>query len=261
VQNFAQANRISIKKDNGLTTINRVMTIVKNYSKNGGSGCGDNSDDLERNMYWVKSKHGCCSDHGQVFTASALLNGIYAREVHEGGQHKFNEFFDDSLQKWIWVDSQYCLMAKNENDKFLSLYELRKLMLQNQKISWFFFGTSQHVCYKTSPDSIDLFKKESFVQIRMTLDNNVFKVDKYNSWLSWMPREVRQMILLTVGIQPQYLVYDPSNLSTDKHTYLKYSFYLIIFLLFIINLLLLKIIAKLERKFFHETNHTRYQIG
>ena len=46
----------------------------------------------------------------------------------------------------------------------------------------------------------------------MTLGNNVLEVDYYNQKLLWLPKVVRQAVLLIFKIQPKYLIYDPQNI-------------------------------------------------
>ena len=86
---------ISKKMDDSINTIKKAQTISLLYSKNGGSGCGEKSDNLIENLKWLSQDigYGCCSDHTQTFLALSILNGVFSREVHHIG-HTFNEFYD-----------------------------------------------------------------------------------------------------------------------------------------------------------------------
>jgi hypothetical protein len=220
----------------------RVKKIALTYSKNGGPGCGANSDDLVKNIKWLSEDngHGCCSDHSQAFIALCLINNIFAREVHHKS-HTFNEFFDPQLQKWVWIDTQYCLMAQNEIGQYLSLKEIFLYSKENKKIEWAFFGTPLHKLYNTSDYKriTNYFTPQEFSLILMTLGNNVFEVDYYNQKYAWVSQELRQFLLLSIHKQPSYLFYDPQNLLVSKLKKIQITFWSIILFFGGINLWIL----------------------
>ncbi len=194
--------------------VNRVKEIILTYSKNGGLGCGINSDDLIKNIKWLSEDngHGCCSDHSQVFVALCLVNNIFPKEVHHSS-HTFNEFFDPKLQKWIWVDTQFCLFAKDEQGNYMSLKEIYNAFQGDKAINWEFFGTPQHQFYTKEglANFEELFSKQQFKLITMTTGNNVFEMDYYNKKYALVPREIAQFYFLATHKQPKYLFFDPKN--------------------------------------------------
>ena len=197
--------------------IERVKAIVGTYSKSGGEGCGNYSNDLVENIKWLMKDdgHGCCSDHSQAFVALCLSNKIFAREVHHS-KHTFNEYFDDKKQKWIWIDSQCCLLAKDTiANEYLSLIEIREHFEAKKKIHWEFFGTKANKL--SNPEKLTSILNEYYIEqpfdvILMTLGNNVYEVNYYNRKLQHLPKEIQQLSLLSVGIQPHYAIFDPKNI-------------------------------------------------
>ncbi len=220
----------------------RAQNIALTYSKNGGSGCGKNSSDLIKNIRWLSEDngHGCCSDHSQVFIALCLVNKIFSREVHHKS-HTFNEYYDPSLHKWIWIDTQYCLMAQDDKGNFLSLKETYEILKDKQKVNWYFFGTPLHQLYNASDYQriTNYFTTEEFKILAMTLGNNVFEVDFYNKKYTWLPKEIKQFLLLSINKQPGYLFYDPENLITSKLKYIKVVSLLVLSSFIMINMWIL----------------------
>lgn len=212
IDNHTISRLISKKTDDSIGTIRKVEMISLSYSKNGGPGCGENSDNLIENIKWISKDngHGCCSDHAQTFLALSIINGVFSREVHHIS-HTFNEFYDPYWKKWIWIDSQFCLMAQNSKGEYLSFYELNSIIERKEKFRWVFFGTSKHKFYSIKPSDDIEYQYSNFETMIMTLGNNVFEVDHYNQKLSWLPKEIKQFVLLILKKQPRYLVYDPYN--------------------------------------------------
>ena len=97
--------------------------IALSYSKYGGNGCGYYNEDLINKINWVAKGGGCCSDHSMVFLCLSLLNGINSREV-SNMNHTFNEFWDPIKCKWIFIDTEYLVMAQDSSGNYLSTLEI-----------------------------------------------------------------------------------------------------------------------------------------
>jgi hypothetical protein len=193
-----------------IPTTETIKKIVLSFSKNGGKGCGDYSDDLMQNIIWSKYGGGCCSDHAQVFTALCLLNGLYTREVHNK-IHTFNEVWDIELKKWIWVDPQFCLLGMDNKGNYLSLLEIQNRITNKKKINWQFFGNRNHIFYNTSPISHQYYQPKIFSEITITMGNRVFSEDIWNEKLKFLPKDLRQLIMISTGISPTYYIYSVSS--------------------------------------------------
>jgi hypothetical protein len=188
-------------------TVEEVKAMVMLFSKNGGIGCGAFSDNLRENIYSVAIGNGCCSDHSQVFMALAIINGISAREVHHFS-HTFNEYWDTALKQWVWVDTQYALMARDSLGRYLGLADIYQNMQAGKAVVWEFFGNYNHLFFRQPPEEHLYYQKDQFNTLVMTLGNNVFEVDYYNQKLQFLPRAIRQFFLLSIDIQPSYTYYE-----------------------------------------------------
>jgi len=219
-----------------------IKKLALIFSKNGNDepgDCGRYSDELVKNMEWLNTENGkgCCSDHAQVLIAYSLLANISCREVHNI-PHTFNEYFDRQENKWIWIDPQFCLMAKDSADNFLSLLEIQNYYKADHQPLWQFFGTKEHVASRIEPSLINgYFIKESFDAIRMTLGNNVFSVDKVNHELKYLPRNIRQLYLLSIKKQPGWVYHSNEKKMETYYHIIKYGFYSFISLLLLFNLI------------------------
>jgi hypothetical protein len=197
-----------------------IKSLVLTFSKHGiEGGCGQISDDLLENIKWVTSGHGCCSDHSQTFLALALLNGINAREVHNL-HHTFNEYWDSTARRWIWVDPMFTLLARDDHGDYLGLRQIQQRLQLGQKIDWELFGTPSQAFRNEEVANHPLFQWEAFQTVGMTLGNNVFQEDRWNERLGFMPRSFRQLALYVVGVKPGYGYFDASPKSGISRAYL-----------------------------------------
>ncbi len=73
-----------------------------------------------------------------------------------------------------------------------------------------------------------------------TNGNNVFEVNKWNRFLFYIPRAIRQFGLILFNIQPNYLIFDPMNSLVSKLFYIKLYFILFSSICFITNLYVVK---------------------
>ncbi len=216
-----------------------AQKVVLLFSKNGSaepSDCGLYSNNLEENIKWLNTNegHGCCSDHAQVFIAMGLLAGLPVREVHNDS-HTFNEFWDRQLNKWIWIDPQYWLMAKDSNGILLSLIEIQDVYRKGHRPNFYMFTNQRNYLNDISLNDVfnTYYSSDNFRVIRMTLGNNVFRVDKFNSYLNFLPKSLIQTILLSLDIQPGFVYYEYEvNLERKYHTYL---FFIILYVLLILS--------------------------
>jgi hypothetical protein len=228
------------------TFLDSLKQIVNQFPGNGSSAFGLHSNNLLENFYWVKNGGGCCSDFSQVFLAILLSNGFNAREIHNL-EHTFNEVYDKKNKKWIWVDSQYKLVAFNSEGELLSFYEMFKIQSGNN-INFSFFGNKNDAFYgkdlnKMIKNDLDwrYWSKSGFSVLIFTNGNNVFRENYLNLKYSFLPREISQTLFLTLGLKPNYLYYDPFHVKKD--TFNKVKVFLIISLLMLLlgNLIVIKI--------------------
>jgi hypothetical protein len=229
------------------TFLDSLKQIINSFSRTKASGCGTHSTNLMENFYWVKNGEGCCSDYSQVFLALLLSNGFNAREVHNL-EHSFNEVYDKKNKKWIWIDSQYKLVAFNSVGELLSSYEIFKNYQSNKNINFSFLVEKNDAFYgmdvnKMIKNEFDwkYWSKSGFSVLFFTNGNNVFYENYLNLKYSFLPREISQTLFITLGLRPNYMYFDP--LHVKKNTFNKVKVFLIssILMLLLGNLVVIKI--------------------
>ena len=221
INDFKKRNNFKIE-NKANSFLDSVFQIANSFSKGiNGSGCGDYSDNIIKNLNWVSKKNGCCSDFSQCLIATCLISGINVREVYNR-RHVTNEVFYPKINKWIFIDAHYHFVATTfNNDKYLNSLEIFDYYQKKIPINFHFFGSKEsllnnetinsHLLKYTDPKTgIEGFSANQV--LIFPNGNNVFEVDYYNQKLIIFPRWIRQFIFILVGIQPSYYVYDPSNL-------------------------------------------------
>ena len=78
--------------------------------------------------------------------AILFSNGFNAHEIHNL-EHTFNEVYDKKNKKWIWIDSQYKLVAFNSEGELLSLYEIFKNYQSEKIINFSFLDDKNNAFY------------------------------------------------------------------------------------------------------------------
>ncbi len=186
--------------DSNYTVFSKVRIISSTFSKYGGNGCGSFNDDLIKKINWVSNGGGCCSDHSMVFISLCLTNNIVAREVSHLS-HTFNEFWDPKRGKWLFIDSEYLLMAKDSSGNYLSAYELFQAQKNRSKFILESFGSVNEGAKSAGLKYADA---SNFQCLFLKMQNDVFAEEYWNKTLILLPKELRQIVLITCGIQKGY---------------------------------------------------------
>ena len=221
----------------------KAQFITLLYSKNGGPG-GGGAKDLLHNIQRLNDENGMgdCTDHAEVFIALSHVYGLISRVVHHN-RHTFNEVYDSSRKKWLWIDTQFAIVAKNDKGNYLSLLEMMSHMNNDKDIIYEFFGNSNHSFYASSPNKHPYYDdKEDFTYIMLTLGDNIFCQDRFNSKLKLLPKPIRQFIAIVLREQPKYIVY--TTMMTDelrRRTLIRYVFIALSLFYGIINTLALSL--------------------
>ena len=235
----------------------KARNIVLDFIKNGSDYCSDKNNLFELLLYLNKGNHGCCTDHSQGFLAYSFLFDLDAREVHTVG-HVTAEFYDHTLNKWLWIDPLYAMMARSKEGEYLSLLEIREKYYLNLEVDYEFFGKDTEYFNKVDPYLFTYYDdKEDFETIMITWGNNVFEEDYYNTGLSNFPKSLRQYIGILTGKIPFYykLIDEQSTDSIDDLNSSKFIYLIVINVFVIINaaLIILFFLAAVS-KFFKRNN-------
>jgi hypothetical protein len=195
----------------------RARAIALLYSVNGGSICGG-FDDLLDSLQRMPQGFGCCSDHGEGFLALGQALGLQVRELYHS-EHAFNEFWVPALGKWVFIDTQYALMARDPDGTWLGAFEIRERLREGKPFEYDFFGGPRHhfakgFPWKTPWDSPYYKDIDGFKNLRLIWGSNIYEQDRFEERLGWMPRSARHVIGHVAGVFPRRVIYEDA-VTTD----------------------------------------------
>ena len=219
------------------TSIDKAKQITMSYSINGSKRI--EHANIASKIKNLRRGYGVCSDHSEIFLALSHVYGLKSREVHNT-EHTFNEFYSKELEKWVWIDTQFGLLAKQDN-KYLNLLDMKKLYDKNIIPYFQFFGDSNFSAYNRKPETIKFYNsKEDFRTIMLTKGNNVFEVENYSNNLSLLPKSLKQFFLLLSNIQPSYQIfYSYENDRINELKKITNYFYGFVFIWLFSNILII----------------------
>jgi hypothetical protein len=202
--------------------IKKAKSIVLLFQKEDEDKLADFPSLIEKIKTFTKPNvYGDCSDNSEVFAAIGSFFGLTVRQVHNT-VHVFSEFYDHYLHKWIWIDPENAIMARNDKGEYLSLAEMTHMYFKNEKINYELFGRNKEPEMKKNYFYYYYDGKDKFSYIMMTLGNNFYEVDHYRNRLNFLPKFIGQFILLAGNIQPHYVIYSGSRAVITEWEFIKY---------------------------------------
>lgn len=162
----------------------------------------------------IAGKGGYCSDFTQSFNALALAAGLdirewgFAWETMANG-HAFNEVWEPSLQKWVFIDSFVSFyVVDRDSGEPLSTLEFREALLteggvtadQVVKIVPSQFG------FKSVEKALSWYRRGA-PRMFLLLGNNVYSYDAHPliQFAEALPRSVEMMLAIALGEHPRFL--------------------------------------------------------
>jgi hypothetical protein len=185
--------------------------------------------------------YGDCSDNAEVFIALGSFFGLTVREVHNA-VHVFSEIYDHHLRKWIWIDPENAIMAKNVKGEYLSLVEMASLYIKNEKIDYELFGKNTDPEMKKNYFYYYYSGKDKFSYVMMTLGNNIYEVDKLSRRMSFLPKLIREFIILVSNVKPHYVIYSSNRSVIVGWHFMKYLTIISACGIILINIALVKVL-------------------
>lgn len=184
--NLEQSNKI----DKGIQLAKLVRLKIK-----GGKGLGLSSDKTLKSM--LEGEGGVCSDIAQAYNNFCILNDIKIRELgiidkiyDSKHDHSFNEFYSETLNKWIAIDvSKGIYFVDPINKEKLSAVELFNLIDNKKEVEFVSFLNDKNYDF-----NVDL--EESVEQIYFQKNSIPFLISNYNIifydrllnlFQSWLP--------------------------------------------------------------------------
>nr|WP_321223026.1 transglutaminase-like domain-containing protein [uncultured Psychroserpens sp.] len=139
------------KPNNDVDLVKQLSVWLQNNIK-GGPGLSEPSDEALKIM--LSGKGGVCSDMAQVFNNFCVINNIQVREwgntrapfSNDYGGHSFNEFYSNTLNKWILIDVSYSLFfyANNKTEP-LSVLEIYDFFPDPNEVYFETFNSSKKI--------------------------------------------------------------------------------------------------------------------
>lgn len=189
-------------------TIKRAEWLASQMGHDGGENFPPGTllvDKLNR----LPHGEGVCSDHVEGFIALCSIFGIEAREVSTSVHTTAGVYLPEE-HRWAWMDPEFALVARNSAGQLMTSAEMRDAMLHEKDFRLEYFGGDPaRVMARINPHQHEYYNSPAdFGDLVLTFGNNVFEFDEYRSGAAWMPRPVRQFVLLMLGIQPDYRFVD-----------------------------------------------------
>jgi hypothetical protein len=180
--------------------LNIALITNKLYNGlNAGGGTYVDLEDLEDHLL-NPERGGRCSDYSEYFLSQLILNGFEAREV-SNLNHTAVEVYLNSLNKWIWVDSQLDVLILDTNENVLNAFEISNFDV-DEKV-FFPFNKNLENDYKRFPECYIL--NNPFQQITYSIDSRVFKFDKLRKY--FFDRKLHS-IFVTIILEKNKLLYN-----------------------------------------------------
>jgi hypothetical protein len=220
---YIQSGRRNIESQKD--EIKKAKAIVLLYQKEDQDKNGDFPSLLDKIKTFPKvNVYGDCSDNSSMLMALGSFFGLTVREVHNT-VHVFDEIYDHNLHKWIWIDPENAIMAKNDKGEYLSLVEMTQRYNNNEKINYELFGKNEDPEMKNNYFYYYYDGKAKFSYIMMTLGNNIYEVDRYTSHMKhmkYLPKSVGQFIMLVSNIKPRYVIYSGNREVINRWYLIRY---------------------------------------
>lgn len=201
------------------STIEKAKLIALTYSRNGTRNDSngnpehpyDRTADLLYILATIREPRGLCSDHAHVFNAICSMAGLDSMQVECA--HTTSGIYCPELHKWVWIDTEYALMAKWPDGQYMSPLELVEANQNHKDFDYEFFGTPEHVFATVDPKTYLMYRPDQFPKIfAVEWGNNELQHDSITRQVLFLPKPIRQLLWFIVGVQPSlhYLDNDPA---------------------------------------------------
>jgi hypothetical protein len=181
-----------------IVAIANITDTVYNGIFSGG-GTYTNLYDLEDHLL-NPNRGGRCSDYSEYFLSQLLLNGFCAREV-SNLNHTAIEVYLKTLDKWIWVDSQFDLFVMDLDKNILNAIEIANY--KKEELVFYSFNKKLFGFYKNFPECY--ITNRPFSQLVYSVDSRVFKSNDYRLYF---PNRIFHSVFMTIFFDKSRLIYN-----------------------------------------------------
>lgn len=190
----------------GRATLEKAKWLAARMSGGGGAGVFGDAALLIDKLHAMPSGVGKCSDYVEGFEALCSVFGIDTFEFSIT-HHTVAAVHCPELAKWVYIDPQFCLLARDAGGHYLSPVEMRQVALSGERLDFHFFGDSARQFARLNPQKLGYYDAiDDFAEFVMPYGNNVLTVDANRTSLRWVPKPVRQLWYKWMGIMPDYMI-------------------------------------------------------
>lgn len=192
----------------------RALRLARHLRENARRGPPIQANSRETYEKIRAGKGGYCSDYTQSFNALALAAGLAVREWgftwdDMANGHAFNEVWDPTLQKWIFIDSFVSFyVIDRATDEPLSALEFRDVLLDGSDASGIEVVriVPQRFGFKTDEQALAWYRR-GVPRMFLVLGNSVYSYDASPlvQVAEALPRSVEMTLAILLGEHPDFL--------------------------------------------------------
>jgi hypothetical protein len=198
------------------STIDKAKLITRTFSRGGSLVSYDHNANLLLKLITIVEPRGSCSDHVQVFQALANIAGLDSLNLWTG-LHETAAVYCPEWSRWVWIDPEFSLLAKNTDGTYMSPLELRKANLDGATINYEFFGTPSKPTTVTKPEIDLVYQPANFSSVfGVVWGNNVLSANACAQGWCAIPKSFRQSVMIPLGLKPGYRVLDDGQATSAK---------------------------------------------
>ena len=194
-----------------MTNFEKARSLAAHLISNKHQQGAIQSDAVTAYRQIVTDGRGYCADYSQVFTALALAGKIPVREwglawEAFGPGHTFNEVFDSTLGKWVFIDSFYSAYVVDEATGMpMSALEFQTILRDQSKRAGVKVVPilNEKFPFKSQDGALDYYSRGAD-QFFLFWGNNVFSYDRHSviRLLANLPRSIEVLAAIILKIQP-----------------------------------------------------------
>lgn len=192
----------------------RALRLARHLRENARRGPPIQANSRETYEKIRAGKGGYCSDYTQSFNALALAAGLAVREWgftwdDMANGHAFNEVWDPTLQKWVFIDSFVSFyVIDRATDEPMSALEFRDVLLDGSDASGIEVVriVPQRFGFKTDEQALAWYRR-GVPRMFLVLGNSVYSYDASPvvQVAEALPRSVEMTLAILLGEHPDFL--------------------------------------------------------
>lgn len=202
------------------TDFDKARLLARHIGANAREGRPIQANAWETYQKLTSGQGGYCSDFTQTINALGLAAGLEVREWGFAWEslangHAFNEVWEPSLQKWLFLDSHHGFtVADSASGVPLSALEFRDHLMSETDPSAVSFVPIHEESFDARRIEIErLFYGRGAPRMFLLMGNNVFSYDAHPviRFAEDLPRSVEMLAAILLGEHPRFLFVPPDD--------------------------------------------------